>query len=325
MLLPVVTEAITHAPKYIAGISFSDRSIRFVEVERHKDNLLTLSSYGQITIPYDVMESGKVINMVEFTEVMRKLNSSLNSNARVIIRKDDDHHKVDALAFAGYTDIYLKEGIDALRGIFIPWHTDAQRICLFANYDTTYVLRVTGYDTELLGKISKEELFSPGIGDVLRSYLEEATDPRILMAGKYEDESYVEQLALYGLVTEETTIWKNLFDFSRYIPEIPQDESYQYTVPAGLVVAGLMGDSEKISVSTPTRYVSHKSNKSNKEKGKTDTVISKETTKRKERRASQDQGGLADFLVDVQPLTKLAEDKRKQSEKKLSRKYTKLL
>jgi len=331
MLLPVVTEAIKQSPKHIAGISFSDRSIRFVEVERHKDGVLTLSSFGQLTIPYDVMEQGRVVNMVEFTEVIRKLNSSLSKDTRIILRKDNDPHKIEALRFAGYDDLHTKEGIDSLRGVFVPWQTDAKRICLFANYDMTYALEVTGYETRVLGKISKQELFSPRTGELLRSYIDSTSENRVLLAGKYQDASYVEQLEIYGLAVEETNIWQNLFDFSRYIPEIPQDNSYQYTVPAGLLVAGLMSDTQEVG----SEYVSTEPKVAKKSVNKNiapvprggvhvETTL-KEAAKNKEKPEERERGGLADFLADVEPLTKLDEDKRKQSERSMSRKYTKLL
>ncbi len=329
MLLPVVTDAIKQSPKHIAGISFSDRSIRFVEVERHKEGLLTLSSFGQITVPYDVMKQGKVVNMIEFTEVVRKLNASLSEDTRIIVRKDGDPHKIEAILFAGYSDIHVKEGIDSLRGVFVPWQTDAKRICLFANYDTTYVLEVTGYETKVLEKMTKQDIFSPRTGQILRAHLETVSDKKVLLAGKYENDAYIEQLEAYGLDIEETTIWQNLFDFTRYIPEIPQDESYQYTVPAGLVVAGLMGDVQKIGAEhyAQTRTVRKTTT------GSADQAILQKDNPGGEQREPKDlterdedkRGGLADFLVDVQPLTKLEEDKRKNSEKKLSRKYSRLL
>ena len=325
MLLPVVTDAIKQSPKHIAGISFSDRSIRFIEVERHKEGVLTLSSFGQLTIPYDVMDQGRVINMVEFTEMVRRLNNSLHKNARVILREDADPHKIEALLFAGYGDIYTKKGIDSLRGVFVPWESDVKRICLFANYDMTYVLEITGYETKLLGKITKQELFSPGTGTMLRSHIAHASDDRVLLAGKYEDETYTDQLDIYGITIEESSIWKNLFDFSRYIPEIPQDEAYQYTVPAGLVVAGLMGD---------VLSVVKKPNINKQKKSPSERVVAEVDPKKTSQDnavsiqsnvITYDKGGLADFLSDVDPLTKLDEDKRKASEKRLPRKYSKML
>lgn len=337
MLLPAVTDAIRQAPDYITGISFSDRSIRFIEVEKHKDDVLTLSAYGQLTIPYDVVENGNIINMIEFTETLRRLNGSIDPRSRIVIRKDGDQQKIDALAFAGHQDVHTKEGIDSLRGVFIPWQADAKRICIFANYDTTFVLHVTGYETALLGKITKEELFSPQTGEVLRSYLEGTTDTRVLLAGKYEDDSYIEQLNLYGLEIEETVIWKNLFDFSRYVPEIPQDDSYQYTVPAGLVVAGLMGDTQEVAMGgvehnrrpagAPT--LKHEKQETQAphttESSGTKPVAPLKKVEMSEKKVENFEGGLADLLADVKPLTKLDEDRRRGSEKKMSRKYSKLL
>ena len=322
MLLPVVSEAISDAPRYVAGISFSDRSIRYVEVEKHKEGVLTISAYGQITIPYDVVEDGRVVNMVEFADTIRRLNSSLHSDAHIVIRKDSDGSKLDALAFSGYKHIFEKEGLDSLRGVFIPWQTDAKRICFFANFDTTYVLEITGYKTRLIEKMSKEDFFSPMMTERVKSYLSSATDQRVIVGGKYEDDSYLERLSLFGIEFTQTNIWQNVFDFSLYVPEISEDDSYQYTVPVGLIVSRLMNESQKVvlDASLQKRKTSIKEKKEKSPKDK--VVVGDHKKKTKGNGPCLD---LAGFWSDIEPLTKLEEDKRKSSEKKMSRKYTKLL
>lgn len=321
MLLPKVSKAIADAPRYIAGVSFSDRTIRYVEVEKHKEGVLTISTFGQITIPYDVVQSGVVVNMVEFTETVRKLNVSIHPDAHIVLRKDSDPSKKDALAFAGYKNISEKEGLDSLRGVFIPWHTDAKRICLFANYDVTYVLEITGHETRLLEKFNKEDFFTSTTVRSLGAYLDIATDKVLLLAGKHKDSSFVDHLESSGLKIINTNIWQNILDFSVYVPEIPQDESYQYTVPVGLIVSGLMNEAVQVDLDNSLKKEKTISRKKVDRPGKIKSSTSKE-----ERSSSPDNkpSDLASFLSDVKPLTKLEEDKRKSSEKKMSRKYKKL-
>jgi len=313
MLLSNVVEKINEAPRYTAGISFSERSIRYIEVERVTGGTLTLSSYGHLTVPFDVMKGSKIIKEVEFAELVKKLTSYIHTDARLVIRDDGDEAKIQSLVVAGFKEVRVKKGIDALRGIFSPWGAETARVGVFANYDTSHVLLIDKDGISSLGVFGPQELFSVSTAGLIREALNKCTNKEILLAGKYMDESFVSQLESYDFSIKRTNIWQNLFDFSRYVPEVPQLDSYEYTVPAGLVTSGVMEDLELAGFSTGSI---------SKKQKKAESKIKNETTTKEFSKVANSK---EDFFKDLTPLTKLDEDKRKASEKNLSRKHKKLL
>lgn len=288
MLLPHVQEAIDKAPRYIAGVSFSDRTIRYIEVER-ENGVLTLSSFGQQTVPYDTIEGGKVIDPISFTDTVKKLATYIHKDARIVIKDDGDSTKAETLALAGFGEILFKKGSDALRGVFVPWGIDTKRICFFANYDTTHIFVISESEVKKLGSYSEQELLDESSLVDLKHELEQCENKEILIAGKYKDSSFTERLVGEGFRVAETSIWQNLFDFSRYIPEIPQDQAYIYTLPAGLVVSGLMEELR--------RYHGKKS--AQQPAGPTQTDAFDFT---------EPHNDLSEAFADLQPLTKMHDD-----------------
>lgn len=310
MLLPHVITKIHKTSRYTAGISFSDRSIRYIEVEKGSEDTLTLSAYGYVTIPFDVMQNNKVIKEVEFANLMKKLATYVHTDARVIIRDDGDEIKAQSLRVAGFSDVRTKKGIDILRGVFVPWGADTVRIGIFANYDTTHVLKITQKGLSSIAVFDQKELFSVKASEIIRTALGEADNQEILLAGKYANDSFIEQLELYEYKIKRVIIWQNLFDFSRYIPEVAAQESYEYTVPAGLVVSGIMEDLGGVTQSA------------SQIKQRTNSNQNKTSAKDIDQQPAVEHDS---FFVGLTPLTKLAEDKRKVSEKEISGKHKKLL
>ncbi len=237
MLLPHIQEKIQSSPRYTAGISFSDRTIRYVEVE-NKKGVLSLSAFGHITIPFDVVKNGEIKKRVEFIAVLKELRRFVHPKARVVIRAAEQR-KQETLSVVGFTDVVFKPTHDLFRYIFVPFDINTRRLCIFANGDTSYLFYVTGQETQFLQTMSELDLFSLSGQEQLRTYLAQLENKQVLIAGVYDSEAALLELTELGFDLKKTNIWQNLFDFNRYIPEIPFDESFEYSVPTGLLAAGI--------------------------------------------------------------------------------------
>lgn len=301
MILPVVQKAIEKAPRYVAGVSFSDRTIRYIEIESN-DGILTLSSYGQQTIPYDTVAGGKVKDTVVFAETVKKLRTYLHSEALVVLKDDGDSVKAESFAVAGFKKVGFAKGLGILRGIYAPWGIELKRIALFANHDQAHVLEVSGNTVAKLGVLDSTTLL--GERDPLAQFTKGLENKEILIAGGFGKPTYIHALHKHGHETKNVNIWQNLFDFTRYVPEVPQHNSYIYTMPAALVVQALMRDLP--------RY------KTRKKKG--DRVSDGNTFD-----LSENTSDLSNKLTGIGPMTKLHEDHRTKSEKELPKKYQELL
>ena len=298
MLLAHIQERIDNAPRYSAGISFSDRTIRYVEME-HEDGIMTLSAFGHVTIPFDVVKGGKVIDRVEFIESLKGLRRFLHQDTHLVIR-EQEAEKAEALSVVGFRNIFTKQGLDFFRNIFVPLGVDAKRLCVFANGDHSYFFHITGTETELVGDLTQKEFFSLYGKQQIRSWLKGVENKEIVCAGRYDDESFMAEFSAFDFDTRMSIIWQNLFDFARYVPEIPVEESYEYSVPVGLLAAGLFEDlkraiAEGTTVNTPVP--------------KRAPIVERKNTKRLDQISQQaEQSSLQDIFKDIKPMTKSKED-----------------
>jgi len=278
-MLEHVEQALNNGPKKIAGITFSDRLLRYVLFEK-RNGTYTLGSWGEITIPFDVMQQGKVTLPIEFTDIIKTLNNVIPPDTTICIKKDTDEHKSQSLKLAGYNTIKQIPLPDALASLYLVVGIDSTRVCLFVTDETLHVFLYEHMHFHKVASVDMSE--KEGVVSVITDVLKKCENKQALYTGQGKE--YIQYLTESGIEVVRAEIFQNIFDKTRYIPEMPQEESYRYTVPTALVLFALHFQIQK----------------------KTDPS----TLQKKPKEAIDSAyGGL-------KPLTKLKEDKRRNSEKK---------
>lgn len=286
-MLEHIEQALAAGPQRIAGMTFSDRLLRYIYFER-RNGVYTLGSWGEIIIPFDVIEKGHIVLPIEFTKHVKSLISAIPTDTKICIKKDDDEHKMQSLKLAGYRDVTTVQLPEALAPLYVQVGVDGSRVCLFVMADavTVFLYDHTQFHKSAVIEIDQLQTAPAIINDLLQG----CENKKVLYVGK--GEKFISHLTASGIELDQSDIFKNIFDVSRYIPELPREESYRYSVPTALALFSL--------------HFKNAKTKKDKAHGSSKKPIDRS-------------------YGELTPLTKSKDDKRKKSDKKPKGRYKKLM
>ena len=290
-MLQDVLRSLDASPRSLLGVSFSTRTMRYVHFEE-QGKTYRVAAHGEVKIPFDVMKGSNVERAVEFTDMLRETFEKLDKNTRVFIKDDGDEIKADSFALLGFKDIRLSPLPESLISIAVPYGIYVQRLLLFVTWDSATLLYINGTECTKIGAIDTT-IEEASLNLIMRDALSGIENDLVLYAGVFE-EDFKKKLEK-SMELEEVSVFQNIIDLQKHIPEILHKEVGRYTIPISLVAYGIHYDVASLDV---------------------DIEIHDE---------KDDDVQASTYFQGIEPMTKLEEDRRKKSESVRGHKYKKLM
>lgn len=226
----------------VVGAWLSDVSIRYVELVPHNGDYWTPASWGVVNIPFDVLESGKILQQTVLTEACKKLRKEVSTSEVVfssVGNSEQDNKWAETFRVAGFSKARHMNVEDAVASYYnTDLEEDFQALYLSDSGVTSFV-----YDSSV-GQSMLTQSSTVGEASLVTSRVALCGDLSLL------DESWVSELRDTGKEQYSLNVWRHCFSFEDYIPELPQRESLMYAPSVALAYLGSRFWVEKNEVST---------------------------------------------------------------------------
>ncbi len=249
------------AKKTSIGFHLNKHSIKYAELLKKKDGF-HLGLWGEEKLPSSVIEDGSIKDIANLKKIFAKLKTKVGSKNITMSFFSDQIFLADLLKEAGFGSVYFESEAQALQRVFVPkgstetfmivYIGSTQTFVFAANEKEVSLLSVINLNSAFFEKISGAKMIYPILKDKLNEqYISWHTHKdengkmrpkiqKIILAG---DVPEMQKLASYLWVNlrakvEVGSVWGNILDLDKNIPEMTLAESERYGIALGLAFRG---------------------------------------------------------------------------------------
>lgn len=284
------------------GLEISDRQLRFIELEPRKQGDLSVRQYGEEGVAFDVLENGRVLNMGQATDAVKRLRERTACELIVFSSWGDERDQVwtELLMIGGFSQVMVVPRPHLLDHAMLSAEGDSVGILHFSSPEQAELL----FDGAIVGVYAYPWEVDAIL--TMQDFTKDHNEEPLRLVGQLPEvvSDMPSLMNDYGLSAVLPNVWAQCFDVNRTIPPITHEDSFSYVVPiaAASYAARYIYDSEQeqhLSTSILARLVPTQAEEQDSTE---EPEIQEELTKE----SSKPTGSLQDTMGEIASLT--AED-----------------